>query len=288
MRPSDLPTTVTDLAAGPIEYRFDRHGDETVVIFYGGHMRAGLALGEADFTGAGYSVLVPSRPGYGRTPLTTGTTPAGFADVTAELCAHVGVGRLAAVVGVSAGGRTAVAMAARHPRLVERLLLESAVSFQPWPGRFTRLGARVVFHPAAERATWAMMRALLRTAPTLGLRSLMGSLSAKPVGDVLAALTPAERETAIGLFARMRSGAGFCNDLIACPDLTAEVVQPALVIATRTDAAVPFAHAEALTAGIPHARLLESTADGHLIWLSPDHRAVTEQIRHFLSTPLTD
>jgi pimeloyl-ACP methyl ester carboxylesterase len=59
-------------------------------------------------------VLAPSRPGYGRTPVSTGTSVTGFADVTRTLCAHLGITRLAAVVGTSGGGPTAVAMAA-HP-----------------------------------------------------------------------------------------------------------------------------------------------------------------------------
>jgi hypothetical protein len=40
-----------------------------VVIFHGGHVQAGLALGEEVVAEAGYTPLVPSRPGYGRTPL---------------------------------------------------------------------------------------------------------------------------------------------------------------------------------------------------------------------------
>ncbi|MFC7641943.1 alpha/beta fold hydrolase [Streptosporangium lutulentum] len=79
------------------------------------------------------------------------TTSAAFADVTAELCRDLGVGRLAAVVGISAGGRTALAMAARHPHLVERLILQSAVGFLPWPDRRTRLGGRWYSTPASRR-----------------------------------------------------------------------------------------------------------------------------------------
>ncbi|MGW3351801.1 alpha/beta fold hydrolase [Nonomuraea rubra] len=41
--------------------------------------------------------------------------------------------RVAAVVGVSAGGRTALTMAARHPHLVERVILQSSVGFCPGP-----------------------------------------------------------------------------------------------------------------------------------------------------------
>jgi pimeloyl-ACP methyl ester carboxylesterase len=57
------------------------------------------------------------------------------------------------VIGVSAGGPTAVTMGARHPRLVRRLLLLGAVGFGPYPDRRTRLGAHVVFNPVAEPVT---------------------------------------------------------------------------------------------------------------------------------------
>lgn len=119
----DPATGVVELAQGKVEYRLRRRGRATVIVFYGGHMRAGLALGEEVFTDAGYSVLVPSRPGYGRTPLSTGRSAAGFADVAAALCGRLGITRVTAVVGVSGGGPTAVAMAARHPETVERLVL---------------------------------------------------------------------------------------------------------------------------------------------------------------------
>ena len=73
----DRPTATALLSQGVVEYRFDRRGGATVILFHGGHMNAALALGEEVFAEAGYSVLVPSRPGYGRTPLTTGTTMSG-------------------------------------------------------------------------------------------------------------------------------------------------------------------------------------------------------------------
>lgn len=151
----DLTTAMIDLDAGPVEYRLDRRGSACVLWCHGGHMRAGLALGEELVAELGYTVVVPSRPGYGRTPLRTGRSPAAFADAAAELCQRLEIGRLAAVVGTSAGGPTAVTMAARHPRLVQRLLLLSAVGFGPYPDRHTRLAARVVFNAVTEPVTWA-------------------------------------------------------------------------------------------------------------------------------------
>src|SRR5262245_39075913 len=67
---------------------------------------------------------------------------------------------VAAVVGISGGGPTAVTIAARHPDLVERLVLVSAVGWLPYPDRATRLGVHVVFAAGAESMTWAAIHAL--------------------------------------------------------------------------------------------------------------------------------
>ena len=90
---------VTRLDAGPVEYRLEQRGDLSVVIFHGGHVRAGLALGEEVYAEAGYTLLVPSRPGYGRTLLSTGRSVSGFCDLTRALCAQLGITRITAVVG---------------------------------------------------------------------------------------------------------------------------------------------------------------------------------------------
>jgi len=272
------------LAAGVVEYRLDGEGQQVVVVFHGGHMRAGLPLGEEVFTTSGYRVLIPSRPGYGRTPLATGITPAAFADVTADLCHTLGIERVAAVVGISAGGRTALTMAVRHPHLVERVILQSAVAFLPWPDRRTRLGGRLVFNASAEAATWAAVRLLMRTAPQAGLRLLLRDLSALPVRHVMAALSEHDQAELIALFTLMRSGAGFVNDMLAVPDCADQVTQPALIIASRTDRSVPFTHAQSLAATIPKAELLESRADGHLIWFASDYPAIAQRIKDFLAT----
>ncbi|NUW33152.1 alpha/beta hydrolase [Nonomuraea sp. SMC257] len=280
---TERATDVARLPAGAVEYRLEGEGPGTVLVFHGGHMRAGLALGEEVYADAGFRVLALSRPGYGRTPPTTGTTAAGFADVASELCRFLGIERLAAVVGISAGGRTALTMAARHPHLVERVILQSAVGFLPWPDRRTRLGGRAVFGPRAEAGTWAILRSLVRRAPGLGLRLLLRDLSVLPARKVLAGLSSAERAALAGLFTVMRSGHGFVADMLPVPDCAAQVSRPALVIATRHDRSVPFAHAEALVAAMPNAELVDSRADSHMIWFGPDYPRVAAKIRDFLA-----
>ncbi|MFF4546066.1 alpha/beta fold hydrolase [Streptomyces sp. NPDC001435] len=255
-------------------------------------MRAGLTLGEEVFADASYSVLVPSRPGYGRTPASTGRSSTGFADVTAALCRRLGIAEVAAAVGISGGGPTAVAMAARHPGLVERLILQSAVGPLPWPDRRTYLGSKVVFAPGRERATWALVHALVRRAPDAALRLLLRDLTTLPAADVVAGLRPEHRAELIALFSRMRSGSGFLNDLRDLrtgPDLNsllADITQPSLVIASRRDGAVSFTHAEALSAGLQRVELVESSADSHMVWFGDDWPTITARVRDFLTSCL--
>jgi pimeloyl-ACP methyl ester carboxylesterase len=65
-----------------------------------------LASGEEVFAAAAYTLLAPSRPGYGRGPLSTGGSVEGYTDVVRALCAHLGITQVAAVVGISGGGPT--------------------------------------------------------------------------------------------------------------------------------------------------------------------------------------
>jgi pimeloyl-ACP methyl ester carboxylesterase len=280
-------TAVACLPAGQVEYRLDRRGEAVVVVFHGGHVRAGLALGEEVFAAAGCTLLAPSRPGYGRTPRSTGRSVEGYTDVVRALCADLGITRVAAVVGVSGGGPTAATMAARHADLVERLILVSAVSWLPYPDRWTRLGAHVVFAGGTEAVTWGGIHEFARVAPDACLRLMVSSLSTRPVGEVLAALRAEDRDLLLALFAQMRSGRGFLNDLRPTPDVTTLIDQPTLVIATRTDGGVPFAHAQSLASTIRNAELVESRAHTHLVWLGPDWPAIAERIRLFLDTDPT-
>ncbi|GLX02712.1 alpha/beta hydrolase [Microtetraspora sp. NBRC 16547] len=298
----ERPTRVIQLPAGAVEYRLEERGSQVVLMLHGGHVRAALSLGEEVFAEAGYTILAPSRPGYGLTPLASGTSPEGFADAVAELCDRLGIDSLAAVVGQSAGGPTAVTLAARHPDLVKRLILQSAVGLLPWPDRRTRLGAGLVFSPRNERVTWALVHTLVRRVPNAGLRLLLRDLTTRPIGDLLATLSEQHRAMLLELFGQMRSGSGFANDVrtMATPlsdgpsavgsgSKTArrlpQVRQPTLVIASRDDGAVSFDHAQSLVEAIPHARLISSNAPSHFIWLGEDYPAIADTIANFLHSP---
>jgi pimeloyl-ACP methyl ester carboxylesterase len=252
-------------------------------VFHGGHTRAGLPLGETVFEELDYSVLAPSRPGYGQTPLHPDSSPEGFATATAELCARLGVQRLAAVMAMSAGGRTGLAMAATFPDLVPRLILEAAVGFEPWPTHGQYVGAKILFNPACEGVVWAAVHRVMRSAPTAGLRLMMSSLSTEAAGRAVDALSDEERAALTCLFASMRSGRGFVTDLEFARRATdARITQPVLVIASRGDKAVPLTQAQALKRRLDNATLVVADTNSHLLWFGPGANEVADQIRIFL------
>lgn len=270
----------------PVEYRLVRGTRGAVVVFHGGHTRAGLPLGEAALVAAGHTVLTPSRPGYGRTPLAAGPDPARFAERTAALCSRLGLEEVLAVVGTSAGGPTAVAMAAQEPDRVRGLVLHSARSSLPFPDGAARAVAPWVFDHRVERWTWSGVGQLMRRAPTAGLRLMMSSLSVLPARRVVDDLSPPEQQVLASTFAGMRSGAGFVVDVRRPVDRALEhrVTQRTLVVASRADGQVRWHHAEQLGRTIPRSTTWCSPSLSHLVWFGSGGPATDRRTEDFLAS----
>jgi pimeloyl-ACP methyl ester carboxylesterase len=130
---SDSPTTsVITIDGHAIEYRLERRGYATVLILHSGHMSTRCRFGEETFLDAGYSVLVTSRPGYGRTEVGAGPSAPEFVVRLASLCRLLDLADVT-VVGISLGARSAMTLAAFYPGLVQRVILMRPTSFRPWP-----------------------------------------------------------------------------------------------------------------------------------------------------------
>lgn len=280
-----LPTRLAATPTGPVEYRLTGAGSRTVLVLHGGHLSAAVPLGERDLLDLGLRVLAVSRPGYGRTPVTTARTRTGFGDIVAQLCRYLEIDRLAAVVGMSHGGPSAVALAGCHPELVERLILESAISSPPWPGRATRVGAHVAFNSWTAPLTWRLTGALARRAPGVFLRTMLRALSTGSGSRVLADLSLGDRVEVLDLFRSMQASHGFLHDIRepVDPSLEARVRCPTLIIASHGDGQVPPRHAEHLRRHIHGATLIWSRAPSHLIWFGSSARERTEQVTRFLA-----
>ncbi len=80
---------------------------------------------------AGYRVIVPSRPGYLRTPLSSGRTPAEQAELLAGLLDVLGIGQVV-LYAYSQGGASSLEFARTYPKRCSGLILFSALT-RPQP-----------------------------------------------------------------------------------------------------------------------------------------------------------
>lgn len=236
---------------GAVEYQV--LGDGVPVLWLhgnpGGYDQIGRAfLWRPGFAGGLRSILV-SRPGYLRTPLASGATPAEQADLFAALLDTLRVERVA-VVGVSGGGPSALQFARRHPQRTRALVLLSAITKPGPPEPVGRLGRLVAALGAEDLFLW------------YGARASPEGETARP-DDGATART--ERALLASLLPRSARRAGDENDrsqFERSPGWPVDgITAPTLVIAGTRDEIVPFDHAELVLQRIPGARLLRVEGD---------------------------
>jgi pimeloyl-ACP methyl ester carboxylesterase len=260
-----VQTEVATVDGQPIEYRRAGSARRVALVLHGGHMSAACRFGEQIYLDAGLSVLTVSRPGYGRTAVASGPSAPEFVPRLAHLLDHLQL-ELAVAVGISLGARTALTLAAFFPDRVPRVALMCPVSFRPWPVRRTRRVAQVAFNPVLQGMTWGVVHSLLRRDPDRYLPRVVADLSTLPGTEVVERLGP-DRAAMIEFLLTCRSRQGFWIDLRPPTDVTADVRQPTLILASRQDGSVGMEHPEHLAATVPHARLVEVRTPSHLLWL---------------------
>lgn len=125
----DSGSTIAETAAGSIEYAESGQGEPMLLIHgAGGGYDQGLLIGRD--IGEGYRVIAPSRFGYLKAPVPEDCSPAAQADAHAALLGFLGIQK-SIVVGVSAGGPSAIEMALRHPGRVSALILLVPRTYDP-------------------------------------------------------------------------------------------------------------------------------------------------------------
>jgi pimeloyl-ACP methyl ester carboxylesterase len=264
---------------GPIEYRYEGEGEKTVVIFPGGHMDGSVRLGEDYFMERGYKILALSRPGYGGTPLSVGPSPDLYADGVAEIIRQNKLGKCV-VLGISAGGRSAVWLAAKYPELVDKLILQSATSFAPWPEGAVRVSARIAFNPFMQKYTWKFMHWLVKHT-NFGLKLMLSNMTTFNPQKVIDGLDARQTQSLKQVFSQLKSGEGFMNDCKATP-APKEVKVSTLIIHSKYDKSVSLEHARILHESIVGSGLMVSELESHMIWYGPHYEEIKEVMSNFL------
>jgi pimeloyl-ACP methyl ester carboxylesterase len=232
---------------------------------------------------AGFRVLTPSRPGYGRTRLEVGRSAAQAAEALISLLDHLQI-RTCSVVAISGGGPTGIALAAGYPGQVERLVLAEAISYPENRPNEPSYKNQMTFYGPMHTLMWGMLGLMSRISPHSMARQTLTIFSTHDPDDGLSKLSSAD----IGSIARFYQGhssrQGALNDAMHTvgADVLKLVHQPTLVIHSREDNSVPFAHAEWSLQHIPQAELCESGYTGHFFWIGPDFPRLSQRMITFL------
>jgi pimeloyl-ACP methyl ester carboxylesterase len=263
-----------------MEYRLEGRGP-AVLVLNGGHCSRTTRLSHERLAQEGFSVLTPSRPGYDATPADTGRTAQAAADALAALLDTLQIAQ-ADVIGISAAGPTALALAQRHPGKVRKLILESAVSLA-WAER-TKRQSRLGFG-RTERLTWGMLRLALRLAPMTVMRTVVQELTTLDIQAVMRRMRPPDLLFVRRMLEASRSGSGFLLDLEhEVADLSG-VQAPVLAMYSPHDKAVPPRHAQRVAREVPQCELYEVPSDSHLIWIGTHAARVWQKRLAFLNEP---
>jgi pimeloyl-ACP methyl ester carboxylesterase len=269
-----------------LEYSIVGQG-EPVMVLHGGHSSCYEELGSNELAARHFTVITPSRPGYGRTSKEFGDSSLIVTcDSYIELLDELHIPQVN-IIAISAGGPSGIHMASRFPHRVRSLVLQSAVT-QCWLSPDDKLykSAQFLFRPPAEKYVWAMIRLLNKLFPSFLFSNMITSFSKLPKEKVLPQISDADRKKFKSMIAQQRSGHGFLIDLVHTgKDMTsalAAIKCPALIMHSIHDASVSVDHARYARQLIPNARLCELDIWGHLIWLGTGADEMNRQLVSFL------
>jgi pimeloyl-ACP methyl ester carboxylesterase len=263
---------VVQTAKGPLEVSIRGSGPPVLVVHgaAGGYDQGKLRSEAFE----GITFIAVSRPGYLRTPLSTGPTPADQADAMAALLDVLQIDQTI-FIGTSTGGLIGLYFALRHPQRCRALILISTVNAR-LPHYLSPLA---VFSPlmADDFLPWSVLNSenLLLVRPDL--RKQLASQPEK------VALIDELIHTAYPTSLRL---SGMLNDAIQIDHLGSipleQVQAPSLVIHGTKDELVPFQQAVRSACCIPNARLMPVFEGTHYCALT-HHELVFPAIKRFIS-----
>jgi len=273
-----MKTLQIETSKGRIEYTLLGKG-RPILIIVGGHTNCKETIFRKDLDLDKFCFVIPSRPGYGLTPLTGQTkTPKGTADLLAALLDELNIQK-AIVIGISAGGLTALEIASKYPERVEELILMSAIT-KKWFAKTDLLykGAKKIFAPNIERFTWFLYRLFFRFFPNLVTTTMFRQLSTfRPIQ-----FTKGELQELKQMTLKMRSFKGFDNDLDQDidQDILKEIRCRTLILHSENDGQVDLSHSQNAKDNIKGSRLVTfNNRWGHLLWLGADYDSVLTELK---------
>jgi pimeloyl-ACP methyl ester carboxylesterase len=236
---------------------------------------------------SGFKIIAPSRPGYLRTPLSSGKTPAEQADLYAALLDELKIER-AIVWGVSGGGPSALQFAVRHPQRTMGLvlvvpMLQSTSNYQ---GSLKSASASMMW--LQDFGFWVSMKLLSKPVASLTIPKMMPGFNADdPLQMALMS------EIGKGFIPSSLRAEGRANDILQYRNLGIGTLPleattiPTLIVHGSADANAPYAGSAAIAQRMPRAELVTIDGGTHYIIVTRA-REINDRTRDFMRTLASD
>lgn len=253
-----------------------------------------------DIISAGFQLICPSRPGYLRTPLTSGINVEEQADLFVALLDELKIDTVA-VIGFSGGGPVALQIALRHSKRVNALVLESAVTYQ-FSVKDSPEGVLVNsanFTKPAQRLVYWFTHRLVYRIPGIAAMVLFATTTSHEFSgqrDCTQQILRSPKQ--IRLFWRIIDGSipfsvrqeGYFNDMTQFEALSeypfTEIDTLTLIIHSKKDKDVPIEHANFIHEQITNSELFLVEGCGHFVWLGDSGEKVRQHRNNFLKNAL--
>jgi len=264
----EAESLVVDTPVGAVEYADSGRGTPVLLLLHGTPGGYDQVLSSLQATGTWNSAaryIVPSRPGYLRTPLASGRSPEEQAQLYAALLTKLGIDRVV-VLGASGGGPSALQFAMQFPERCSGLILEAAAT------------QRIVVEQKHLPPT--LQDFLIFLYRKRAVSELQASDPSDPVisklGEgILASLVPASRRAA-----------GQANDLRQFAQMgewpLSTIRCPTLILHGTLDKDVPIAHAEFANAQIANSEFVPIQGADHSMFYTK-YKELDRLVRGFIA-----
>lgn len=277
-----MNSQIASTSKGPIEYTLQGEGP-VVLVCHGTSSNCFSTELAGPLVEAGFSVLIPSRPGYGRTPSEVGRSNLQAAEAMAAFLDSLEI-QACSVVATSGGGPTGVALAAAYPERIQRLALIEANTHTEGRQNEPAYRSQKAFYGSLHGVVWGFLGVTASLAPRRMARQSLAIFSSHDPDDAMKQLSAEDIAAICRFYQGYSSRQGALNDLTHSvgAELLQKVSVPTLVIHSREDASIPFSHAEWSLQHILNAELCEGGFTGHFYWIGPDYRGICQRLVAFL------
>jgi pimeloyl-ACP methyl ester carboxylesterase len=266
-------TKVVETDSGPIEYSEAGTGDP-ILYFHGTGVTGDVMLAvESPLIEDGFRLIIPNRPGYGKTPLSTHKSATDCANVAAALLDSLGITNVS-VMGSSGGAAFAVSFAVKHSNRTKSLVLLCPQlhrwDHKRWLPVMSRWTLPFLKRPLLRKVLLTLYRFHLSR---MSVKQFLKTEAGDRYPDV--AEDPATQSLCQTTLAAMAQGTkypGFENDIVAFTNEdiigpNGALQTPTLVIHDVEDPLAPVAHVDWFVSTFPKCEQVSVHAAGHLIWV---------------------